>query len=228
MLKAVYVNATMDHLQVIADYFNEDLEKYKLDTPLRLSHFFAQSSQEAGSRARFEENLDYAPGNVTAKTGLMQWLYFRQHQNEAQLYGRTSAHQANQEAIANRAYQHKNDNGDIASGDGWRFRGRGLKQLTGRGNYRDFRDNYRAYFEESGQDFETNPDIVMRDPKEAVRSAVYYWLKNKLYDMADEGATDAVVRKITIKVNGGETGLQDRKDAFHRLWNAHTFDNIYD
>jgi predicted chitinase len=224
MLKKVYTSASMAHLQTIADYLNMDLEKYKLDTPLRLSHFFAQSREEAGSFAKFIESLDYAVGSVVDRTGLMQWLYFRNHQNEAVQYGRTNQHPANQEAIANRAYANKNGNDGISSGDGWRYRGRGLKQLTGKGNYNEFSTKYAGVFGEQGEDFVAQPELVGENPKYAVRSAIFYWLSRKLYDLADEGATDNVVTKICLTVNGGTTGLENRKVHFRTIWNAKVFE----
>ncbi|CAN0625848.1 putative chitinase [Burkholderia multivorans] len=224
MLKKVYASASDVHLAKMADLFNEDLVAYKLDTPLRLSHFFAQSVVEAGSRAKFVESLDYQVGDLSARTGLMQWSYFRNHVEEAKKYGRTSEHPANQEAIANRAYAGKNGNGDIESGDGWKFRGRGLKQLTGRGNYAEFSGGYEVIFGVKGADFEASPEEVGVNPLYAVRSAVFYWLRHELFEIADKGATDAVVREITVAVNGGETGLSARNSAFQDYWGSNIFE----
>jgi predicted chitinase len=226
MLKHVFTAAPQGRLETIADYLNQDLEKYHLNTALRLCHFFAQTGVEAGPKALFEEIVDYSPGTVSARNGLMQWKYFREHPEEAESYGRTNAHATNKEAVLNRAYANKNGNGSIASGDGYRYRGRGLKQLTGRENYRKFRDGYQAIYGEPCPDVEANPDLVMTDPKLAVRSAVFFWLKHKLYDKADTGATDAVVKSITVTVNGGETGLPKRKEIFHKCWNNKVFGGI--
>lgn len=181
---------------------------------------------EAGVKARFVETLDYPVGDVLARTGLMQWSYFRNHVAEAQQYGRTGQHPADQEAIANRAYAGKNGNGDVESGDGWRFRGRGLKQLTGRRNYREFSKNYEVTFGEAGEDFELHPEKLENSSLYAVRSAVYFWLSRKLFNYADKGTDDSVVRNITVVVNGGETGLAERRNAFHNYWGSKIFENL--
>mgnify|MGYP002652002814 CR=1 FL=1 len=116
----------------------------KIDTPARRAHFFGQVRQEVGSDGRLDENLNYSPAGLKAL-----FSYFAKHPAEAELYGRTDKHPANPEAIANRAYANRNGNGDVASGDGWLFRGRGLKQLTGRANYRAFTQTHARLFGEA-------------------------------------------------------------------------------
>ena len=102
----------------------------QLNSPERLAHFFGQVLQEVGQRIRLVESLDYRADRLGSI-----FSYFRRNPDEALLYGRTADHPADQEAIANRAYADRNGNGNVESGDGWRFRGRGLKQVTSRANY---------------------------------------------------------------------------------------------
>ncbi|MCD7099395.1 hypothetical protein [Stenotrophomonas sp. MMGLT7] len=124
MLRAVFESRSVDtaKLQSFVDEINENIEGYKLDTNLRLSHFFAQVREEAGANARTVENLDYSPEGLKGT-----FSYFRRNPSEAELYGRTSAHSADQEAIANRAYSNREGHGDPSLGEGWKYRGRGLK-----------------------------------------------------------------------------------------------------
>ncbi|WP_227461267.1 glycoside hydrolase family 19 protein [Cupriavidus pauculus] len=94
-------------------------------------------------------------------------------------------------------------NGDYASGDGWRYRGRGLKQLTGRANYKAFAKWHATLQSEWPQeilDFEANPELLVQ-PKYAARSAAYFWVDHALHEIADKGSTDAHVNSITAIVN---------------------------
>ncbi|WP_123771088.1 hypothetical protein [Vulcaniibacterium tengchongense] len=139
MLRAIFNarNVDVNKLQSVAKGINNNMEEYKLDVPLRLSHFFAQTREEAGANARTIENLDYSPEGLKAT-----FEYFRNHPAEAELYGRTSEHPADQEAIANRAYSNREGHGAPEPGEGWRCRGRGLKILTLEKNYQSFQDEY--------------------------------------------------------------------------------------
>lgn len=200
---------TEAYLKQIADELNVDLAKYKLNTPLRKAHFFAQVKQEAGPLLQgINENLNYPPNRLISK-----FSYYANHQAEASQDGRTSQHPANQVAIANKAYANRVRNGNVASGDGWNFRGRGLKQVTFRGNYQEFTQEYPSLWS-NGVDFESQPDLLSEMPYK-VRSAVWFWVKKMnpnhqhCYEIADEGASPQTVNKITRIVNPGELGAQD-------------------
>jgi predicted chitinase len=220
MLKAIFKGGDDSRIQAAVEDINEHIEEYKLDTALRLSHFFAQVREEAGANFRFTENLDYSPAGLIGT-----FSYFSNHPKEAETYGRTDDHAANQEAIANRAYANKIGNGDVASGDGWRFRGRGLKQLTGRDNYKSFTTNYRRVWSDGAEDFEANPDLVS-EGMYAVRSAVYFWLHHDLYEIADKGASDGNVNSITAIINLHTKSYENRRTHFWSIWNGKVFDTI--
>jgi len=111
--------------------------------------------------------------------------------------------------IANKVYANRMSNGDEASGDGFRFRGRGYIQLTGRANY-------TAFGRAIGEDVVSNPDIV--SGKHALLSAAWFWSNNGLNKLADGGATDVVVTSITKRVNGGVIGLADRIKHFREYY----------
>ena len=135
-----------------------------------------------------------------------KFSYFHDHAYESELYGRTSKHPADEEAIANRAYAKRNGNGDIESGDGWKYRGRGLIQITGRTQYQHFTDWHRqnsvGWSSEANLDFTMNCELV-GEVKYAVRSAAAYWVDNKMYETADHGAAEDDVDKITRAINPG-------------------------
>jgi predicted chitinase len=164
---------------------NELLPEYGIDTPLRVSHFLAQVLHESGRMRTTEENLNYS------EKGLLRVFSRYFSGTEAREFARRP------ERIANRVYANRIGNGDEASGDGFRFRGRGLMQLTGRSNYRKFSTWL-------GSDVVTDPDPVA--DRHAVASAVFFWDTRNLNALAD--LDDG--RKITKRVNGGFHGLPDR------------------
>ncbi|MFV2092927.1 MAG: glycoside hydrolase family 19 protein [Hyphomicrobiales bacterium] len=140
------------------------------------------------------------------------------------MYGRTADHPANQQAIANRAQANRNGNGDVASGDGWRYRGRGIFQLTGRANYRAFSLVHTEMFGEV-IDFEKNPDLLF-EPKYAVRSALFFWSKNGLYAIADRGVNEGAANAITRIINRRTDTYEDRWKHVEKLHKGGVFNNV--
>jgi putative chitinase len=175
--------------------------KFNINTPLRLAHFLAQCGHESGGFKVTQENLNYS-----AK-GLMG--IFKKYFPTQQL---AEAYQRQPQKIANKVYASRMDNGSEASGDGYKFRGRGYIQLTGRANY-------TAFGKAINEDIASNPDVV--SGKYALLSAAWFWSKNGLNTLADGGASDQVVTSITKRVNGGTIGLPDRikhfKEYYHLL-----------
>ena len=175
--------------------------KFQINTPLRLAHFLAQCGHESGGFRVTSENLNYS-----AK-GLMG-IFKKYFPTEAI----ANQYQRNPQKIANKVYANRMANGSEASGDGFKFRGRGYIQLTGR-------DNYTQFGKAIGEDIVSNPDSV--SGKYALLSAAWFWSKNGLNKLADGGASDAVVTSITKRVNGGTIGLPDRikhfKEYYHLL-----------
>jgi putative chitinase len=175
--------------------------KFNINTPLRLAHFLAQCGHESGGFKVTQENLNYS-----AK-GLMG--IFKKYFPTQQL---AEAYQRQPQKIANKVYASRMDNGNEASGDGYKFRGRGYIQLTGRANY-------TAFGKAINEDIANNPDVV--SGKYALLSAAWFWSKNGLNTLADGGASDQVVTSITKRVNGGTIGLPDRikhfKEYYHLL-----------
>jgi putative chitinase len=126
--------------------------------------------------------------------------------------GKAKKIRAKKETIANKAYVGRNGNSKkIADGDGWKYRGRGLKQLTGKGNYSDFSINYDEYFG-GNVDFVANPSLVAQLPY-AVHSAIWFWLNNRCYEDADKGINGAAIDAVTKKINSGES---DKNKSYRR------------
>jgi len=171
MLRKIWVDsryASNDTLQQVANELNANFYLCHLDTEYRLYHFMAQVRQETGANFSISENLNYAEPTL-----LNLFYYYRCHPKEAGVDGRTSTHAANQENIANKAYGGRN--GNDRSGDGWLFRGQGLKQLTGRGNYREFTVYSKRTWRDS-ENYEINPRLISSNITLAVRTALYFWI----------------------------------------------------
>lgn len=211
-LKKIFVKAELVYLQQIADELNKDLPKYKLDTAVRRAHFFGQVRQETGTTASGgAESLSHTPERLIKVFG-----YYKNHKPEAQQDGRLEkpvpgkkkvevTQAANQEVIANKVYGtglKATRLGNKEPGDGWKYRGRGLKQTTGKGNYANFIAAHKKYWGEE-IDFVANPDLVAQHPY-SVRSAVVFWLTKKCWEAADKGMNDAAIDAVTKIVNSGE------------------------
>jgi len=156
------------------------------------AHFFGQCSHESGGFKVFSENLNYSADGLNK---IFPKYFIKAGRNAAQ-YSRKP------EKIANVVYSNRMGNGNEASGDGWKFRGRGPIQLTGK-------DNYQAFANHIGRpDIMTNPDVVASEL--AFESAIFFFEKNGLFAIANKGVTDAIITQITRRVNGGTHGLDDR------------------
>jgi putative chitinase len=168
---------------------NDILPKYGIETPGQVAHFLSQTGHESADLRVLSENLNYGAAGLLS--------IFRKYFDgpTATLYERKPAR------IANRVYANRMGNGDESSGDGWKYRGRGLLQVTGRDNYKACS---QALF---GNDtLLDNPDLLLT--KEfALRSACWFWAKNSLNEVSDVAA-------VTKRVNGGTNGLSDRQARF--------------
>lgn len=202
-LASVFPDADTERLAQIAREIDIQIVTARLDSPDRLSHFFGQVLQEVGQGLRLVESLDYRADRLAPF-----FSYFSRNPKEALLYGRTSDQPADQEAIANRAYANRNGNGDIDSGDGWRYRGRGLKQVTGRGQYRAFTKDHAQFFGEL-IDFEAEPELL-GTPRYATRSALWFWRANDLFLLADAGINRTAADSITTIINPGTDTYDQR------------------
>jgi putative chitinase len=165
---------------------------YKL-SPARAAHFFAQTAHESGGFKTFSENLNYGAKGLRGIFG----KYFPTD-------ALARAYERKPEKIANRVYANRMGNGPEASGDGWKYRGRGALQLTGK-------DNYRAFGKYIGREEEVldNPDLVAGEL--CFESALWFFDRNKLWSICDQGTGEGAILALTKRINGGTHGLDDRK-----------------
>ncbi len=174
-------------------------KEFGITTNLRLAHFLAQCALESTGFTATVENLSYSAQR------LLQVFpkYFRGVDPNA--YAR------NPEKIGSRVYANRMGNGDEASGDGFKFRGRGYIQLTGK-------NNYTSFSQFVGEDCVANPDLVAT--KYPLASAAFFFKSNNIWAMCDRGADDATVTKVTKAVNGGTHGLPERIQNFKLFFRA--------
>lgn len=166
------------------------VDKFGINSPVRMSHFLGQCAHESGNFKFTSENLNYSTKGLLATFP----KYFKQP-------GLAEAYAKNPERIASRVYADRIGNGVEGSGDGWKFRGRGYIQLTGKSNYSAF-DGF------VNEDIISNPDLVAK--KYPLLSAAWFFHRNKLNTISDKGLTETVILQLTKKINGGTNGLQDR------------------
>ncbi|KAF0224634.1 MAG: hypothetical protein FD176_816 [Rhodospirillaceae bacterium] len=192
ILRAALPAARPTDIAKFATPLAEACAEWGIDTPLRLAAFLAQIAHESGQLRALVENLNYSAEALLR--------VFPRHFDAAQ----AAVYARQPERIGSKVYANRMGNGDETSGDGWRYRGRGLIQITGH-------DNYAACGTALGLDLIAQPELLER-PGPAARSAGWFWHRNGLNRPAD--ARD--IETITRRINGGLTGLEDRKAHYAR------------
>lgn len=167
-------------------------------TPEAAAHFFGQTAHETGGYALFSENLNYSASGLRGIFG----KYFPG--TLAEDYARQPV------KIASRVYGNRMGNGDEASQEGYKFRGRGALQTTGKANYQAFANSIGK------PEIMTNPDLVATDY--AFEAALFFFEKNKLWDIANKGVNDDTILLLTKRINGGTNGLEDRASLTKRYY----------
>jgi putative chitinase len=184
--------------QAVIDAIPDTAARFGITTPLRLAHFLAQCGHESGGFRATQENLNYSAKGLCG--------IFRKYFPSVTV---ALQYERKPEKIANKVYANRMGNGSEASGDGWKHRGRGYIQLTGK-------DNYKAFDATVPEDIMANPDLVAT--KYALASAAFFFKKNGLWAICDRGADDTTVTSVTKRVNGGTIGLADRQKHFNEFY----------
>ena len=183
--------ANRENAEKFLPFIQGACKAYDITTPKRVAGFLSQIGHESGGLAMLEENLNYK-----AETLMRVWPKRFPTLEFAQQFAR------NPQKIANSVYANRMGNGDEASGEGWKYRGRGLKQLTGK-------DNYTAFSKAIGTDFVADPDLLLQ-PVNAALSAGWFWSANNLNALADNGD----VPGMTKRINGCTIGLEQRQALY--------------
>lgn len=184
--------------QAVIDAIPDTAARFGITTPLRLAHFLAQCGHESGGFRATQENLNYSAKGLCG--------IFRKYFPSVTV---ALQYERKPEKIANRVYANRMGNGNEASGEGWKYRGRGYIQLTGK-------ENYKAFDATVPEDITSNPDLVAT--KYALASAAFFFKKNGLWAICDRGADMATVTAVTKRVNGGTIGLADRQKHFNEFY----------
>jgi putative chitinase len=182
----------------VIEQIPDTAKKFNITTPLRLAHFLSQCGHESGGFRLVNENVNYSAAGLKGIFG----KYFPG--NLAESYARQP------QKIASRVYGGRMGNGAESTGDGYKFRGRGYIQLTGK-------DNYTRFGRFIGEDTVANPDLVAT--KYPLASAAFFFDSNKLWSICDKGSDNATVTAVTKRVNGGTIGLADRIKHFNEYYN---------
>ena len=183
-------NAYIEHW---CEALNKILPDYEIDTPNRIASFMAQTAHESGAYTALHENLNY-------RWESLRRVFPKYFPNDA--IAQQYAH--NQEAIANRVYANRMGNGPEESGDGWKFCGRGLIQLTGKDNYSRYAQSLEISLDEASEHLTTFEGCV--------QSACFFWENNNLNQYADNGD----ILTMTKRINGGTLGLEDRQKHYNQ------------
>jgi putative chitinase len=185
--------------QAVIDQIPDTAARFGITTTLRLAHFLAQCGHESGGFKAVSENLNYG-----AK-GLLN-IFKKYFKTIAQ----ATAYERKPEKIANLVYANRMGNGNEASGEGFKFRGRGFIQLTGK-------ENYKSFDATVPEDIIAQPELVAT--KYPLASAAFFFKKNNLWSICDKGNSPEVVTLVTKRVNGGTIGLADRQKHFKEYYN---------
>ena len=177
---------------ILAEKYKSLLNKYQVNTPLRLAHFFAQIDHESGLKP-IEENLNYSAEGLCRT--------FKKYFSDLKI---ANNYARKPELIANLVYSNRMGNGNNQSGDGWRYRGRGFIQITGKFNYIDLSADMKS-------DYVSNPDRLLTEA-DAMLSALWFWNDKKLNLLADKDD----ILKITKIINGGKNGLEHRQELLEK------------
>lgn len=191
---AAALGCSIAHANAWLTPLNEAIDRFGINTPSEIASFLAQVGHESGGFARLRENLNYSANGLAAT-----WPHRYRDKNTRRPNKKARALNRKPMAIANDAYANRMGNGSVESGDGWKYRGRGLIQISGKANY-------QKCGEYLGIDLINNPDLLAQ-MKYAVLSAGWFWHVNML-DRLDD---DLSVLAETKRINGGTNGLKDRE-----------------
>jgi predicted chitinase len=221
---AAPANSTAYH-ESIVDAMNAYARAYEVDTPLRIAHFLAQIGHESRFE-NIEENGRYSPKRMREVFGCGGPSKYDKQADECKLgagarqrpklWTEEEKYARNAPNLLSYVYASRLENGDEASGDGYRYRGRGMMQLTFKSNYREFTAFHNRRNPDDPRDFVADPDLLVTQLKYGIESAFFFWDARNVNEEADQDDVEAV----TIKINGGLNGLADRRQRLERIKQA--------
>ncbi|ASL42249.1 hypothetical protein bAD24_I02075 [Burkholderia sp. AD24] len=229
MLRIVDPNTSESYHREVLPYLNRSARKYGIDRPKRIAHFLSQIAVESHFK-NLEEGLSYSAKGMKKKFGCKsapnQAHAAKFHETpldivcnfgqlRSKLWTQADYYSHQPERLANYVYANRMDNGSEETGDGYKYRGRGIIQLTGKRNYTQFKHSHNQKFPADQRDFVTNPDIVLSSLDYGVETAFFYWENIRANSICD--SHNSTVATITNLVNGGLNGYTERKNSFNRV-----------
>ncbi|HLP39974.1 MAG TPA: peptidoglycan DD-metalloendopeptidase family protein, partial [Fibrobacteria bacterium] len=218
-LKAAEESLSDSKCDAVLPHLRKYSKFYGVDTPLKAAHFLAQVGHESGFKAT-EEKLSYSESRMKQIFGCKSGKW---KDNDCpvdsrlrkKLWDDPNNYAHKPENLANYVYADRLGNGSEESGDGYKYRGRGIIQLTGKSNYKTYTDFHNEKNKDDKQDFVANPEKVL-ETEYAVESAFAWWTWNKVNDLCVDD-TEETIKKVSLKVNGGTVGLAERTKAFKAI-----------
>jgi putative chitinase len=186
--------------QLWINLFCEIFSKFKINNNQRICHFFAQVMHESAGLSTLEENLQYSKQNLLK---IFPKYFYRSN---------TGLYVNNKEAIANKVYANRMGNGNEDTGDGYRFRGRGIIQTTGKENYRHLNRFFQKTRPNQKINLMENPSLLAKNLELATEAACFFWHSKKLNTPADQNDIVAIRKSI----NGGLNGIEDCKNRLEQ------------
>lgn len=209
MITILFNKTPLQDIQTLVEYI-DTYKNFGIDSNLRCAHFLAQAREEVGDCFKpLFESMNYTTENLPK-------LFKAFTPEMAEKYGRNSQHPANQEMIANIAYANRLGNGDVNSGDGWKYRGTGSLQITGKSNFSEVQkriDKYTA----NGSDVNIVNGMNVNTLKGTLLIGLGFWIWKDLYKVADLGATNEVVDKVTAVINKYTKSYENRQAHFNKI-----------
>ena len=220
MLIAAEHTNPASYYENLLPHINKYAKLYGVNSARRIAHFLSQAGHESKLR-NSEEGLNYNPRRMREYFGCIGGKNKYNDQSDDCNQGRLRNKLWTQEAyyaynpahLGNYVYANRMGNGDESSGDGYKYRGRGFMQVTGKNGYRSFQEEHNKRFPDDQQDFVANPDLVLTRPEYGLESAFIFWLRNNLNNISDTG----MVTDVTQIVNGGQNGYADRLARYNRV-----------
>jgi predicted chitinase len=220
MLTAADSSNSVEYYQSILPFLNKYAALYQVDKPKRIAHFLSQAAHESHLRPS-EEGLNYSPKNMRKTFGCKGGKKNYDEKCDDCTHGRLreklwsqeSYYAHNPEHLANYVYADRMDNGGEDSGDGYKYHGRGLIQITGKRGYQLFQNEHNRRSPDDKQDFIKNPELVASRLEYAVESAFVFWARGDLNSISDNGS----VSDVTQIVNGGQNGYDDRRSRYNKV-----------
>lgn len=211
MIQTLFPKTEIANIYKIENFLKEHFYDFGVNSTLRLAHFLAQVREEIGNEFKpVCENLNYSQEALPKV-----FKAFREESSLAQKYGRNKKQKANEKMIANIAYANRLGNGDIFSNDGWKYKGAGCLQITGKSNYLEVQKRVDKYIRDFSLDIVNKDDINTLEG--SLVSGLGFWIWKDIYKQADLGLELDIVDKVTQKINKYTNSYDKRREHFKKI-----------